>query len=203
MDYTEDRFSGKRKKGSIEVIAGPMFSGKTEELIRRLKRARLAKLSVEIFKPIIDKRYSEFSIVSHDQNSLDSVSVENSNAIYLLSSRKDVIGIDEAQFFDPDIVRVCEKLASKGVKVIIAGLDMDYLGMPFGPMPQLMATAEKVTKLNAVCVNCGEPATHSYRKVDIDDKIMIGEMDSYEPRCRTCFNLGSKIPKSQHSDQGL
>ncbi|RZM29736.1 MAG: thymidine kinase [Pedobacter sp.] len=174
--------------GSIEVICGSMFSGKTEELIRRLKRAQIARLQVEIFKPKTDIRYDETAVVSHDYNSIQSTPVENSSAILLLGANTQVVGIDEAQFFDEDLPEVVNKLANKGIRVIIAGLDMDFAGKPFGPMPALMAIAEHVTKVNAVCVRCGSPAMYSYRKVASDAKILLGEKESYEPRCRPCFH---------------
>ncbi len=181
--------NAQKVKGSIEIICGPMFSGKTEELIRRLKRAKIAKLNVEIFKPAIDTRYDETAVVSHDLNSIQSTPVGNAASILLLGTNVQVVGIDEAQFFDDELPWVCEKLANKGIRVVVAGLDMDYLGRPFGPMPNLFAIAEFVTKVQAICVKCGSPATHSYRTVSNDDKIMLGEKESYEPRCRTCYNL--------------
>ena len=176
-------------RGSIEVICGSMFSGKTEELIRRLRRAQIAKLEVEIFKPKTDTRYDDTAVVSHNSNSIQSTPVENSSAILLLSSNTQVVGIDEAQFFDEELPDVCIKLANKGIRVIIAGLDMDFKGKPFGPMPALMAIAEDVTKVHAICVSCGSPASFSYRKVASESTILLGEKDSYEPRCRICFNL--------------
>ena len=175
-------------KGWIEVICGAMFSGKTEELIRRLKRAQIANQNVEIFKPAFDKRYDEYDIVSHDDNRIRSTPVENSHNILLLSSDVDVVGIDEAQFFDNDLSEVVEQLASKGTRVIVAGLDMDYTGKPFGPIPALLAKAEYITKLHAICVKCGDIANFSYRRTKIDDQILLGEKDVYEPRCRSCFN---------------
>lgn len=165
-----------------------MFSGKTEELLRRLKRAQIAKLNVEIFKPATDTRYDETAIVSHDRNSIQSTPVENSSAILLLDTDVQVVGIDEAQFFDENLPDVCNMLAQKGIRVIVAGLDMDFSGKPFGPMPALMAIAELVTKVNAVCVRCGSPAVYSYRTVANESKILLGEKDSYEPRCRPCFH---------------
>ncbi|OJW77297.1 MAG: thymidine kinase [Bacteroidetes bacterium 46-16] len=175
------------KKGWIEVICGSMFSGKTEELIRRLKRAQIANQSVEIFKPAIDVRYDENDIVSHDENRIRSTPVQNSHNILLFGSDVDVIGVDEAQFFDVDLSDVVEQLAAKGTRVIVAGLDMDYLGKPFGPIPALLARADYITKLHAICMKCGDIATYSYRKAKIDDKILLGEKDVYEPRCRSCF----------------
>jgi thymidine kinase len=165
-----------------------MFSGKTEELIRRLRRAQIAKLNVEIFKPKTDTRYDENSVVSHDQNSIHSTPVENAASILLLGANTEVVGIDEAQFFDDELPDVCNKLANRGIRVVIAGLDMDYLGNPFGPMPALMSIAEIVTKVHAVCLQCGGPATYSFRTSNSDAKILLGEKESYEPRCRTCYN---------------
>ena len=166
------------KRGWIEVICGSMFSGKTEELIRRLKRAKIANLKVEIFKPAIDVRYDEVKIVSHDTN----------QKILLLAPDADVIGIDEAQFFDPQIAQVCDELALRGQRVIVAGLDMDYLGNPFGQMPFIMAKADYVTKLHAICMQCGNIANYSYRKIPEEGQVMLGAKDVYEPRCRTCMN---------------
>ncbi len=182
-------FSEKAKKpGCIEVVCGSMFSGKTEELIRRLKRAKFANLRVEIFKPGIDIRYSNDEVVSHDSNSILSTPVDSSASILLLSGDVDVIGIDEAQFFDEGIVDVCKQLASSGIRVIAAGLDMDYLGKPFGPMPALMAVADFVDKVHAICVKCGDPALHSHRLSASDKLVELGEKDIYEPLCRHCFN---------------
>lgn len=177
--------------GSIEVICGSMFSGKTEELIRRLRRAQIAKLQVEIFKPKTDTRYDETAVVSHDLNSIHSTPVDHSSAILLYGSNSQIVGIDEAQFFDDELPEVCVKLANKGVRVIIAGLDMDFAGKPFGPMPALMAIAEEVTKVHAVCVKCGGPALFSYRLVENQTQLLLGEKESYEPRCRVCFNIGN------------
>lgn len=176
------------KKGCIEVIAGSMFSGKTEELIRRLKRARIARQKIEIYKPIIDVRYDEVNVVSHDSNFIASTPVESSSRILQLANDVEVVGIDEAQFFDEELPVVCETLANRGIRVIVAGLDMDYLGKPFGPLPQLMATAEYVTKVHAICINCGNLANHSHRTVDSDSRILLGEKDNYVPLCRNCFN---------------
>lgn len=170
-----------------------MFSGKTEELIRRLRRAQIAKLNIEIFKPKTDIRYDETAIVSHDLNSIHSTPVENASSILLLGSNSQVVGIDEAQFFDDELPNVCIKLASKGIRVIVAGLDMDFTGKPFGPMPALMAIAEDVTKVHAICSMCGSPATFSYRKVDNVNLILLGEKESYEPRCRICFNSSEEL----------
>jgi len=180
--------------GWIEVICGSMFSGKTEELIRRLNRAKFAKLKVEIFKPEIDVRYDEEKIVSHNENAIQSTPVPSSSHILLLADDVDVIGIDEAQFFDDAIVDVCNQLANSGSRVIVAGLDMDYLGKPFGPMPDLLATAEYITKVHAICTSCGDLAQHSYRKIANDKLVVLGETESYEPLCRACFNKASKKP---------
>jgi thymidine kinase len=180
----------KSKTGWIEVVCGSMFSGKTEELIRRLKRAKIANLKVEIFKPQIDTRYHETEVVSHDSNSIMSTPVSSSQNILLLSSDVEVVGIDEAQFFDDGLPDVCEQLANRGIRVIIAGLDMDFLGRPFGPIPALLAKAEYITKVHAICVRCGTLANHSYRLVESDTKVLLGEKESYEPRCRECFEKG-------------
>ncbi len=170
-----------------------MFSGKTEELIRRLRRAKFANLKVEIFKPKIDTRYSESEVVSHDANAIRSTAVDSPLSILLYASDVDVVGIDEAQFFDSSIVDVCQQLASNGIRVIVAGLDMDYLGNPFGSMPELMAVAEYVTKVHAICVKCGDLAHYSHRLTKNDKLVMIGEKDTYEPVCRHCFNDLRKI----------
>ncbi len=175
------------KRGWIEVIAGSMFSGKTEELIRRLKRARIANLQVEIFKPAVDVRYDEQNIVSHDERFIVSTPVNNSLNILLLSENVDVVGIDEGQFFDMQIVEVCEKLAQRGTRVIVAGLDMDFRGKPFGPMPHLLAIADYITKVHAICVQCGNIASFSYRKIKSDAQVVLGEKNEYEPRCRSCY----------------
>ncbi|MBX2939026.1 MAG: thymidine kinase [Ferruginibacter sp.] len=185
--FIEPNFKGERR-GWIEVICGSMFSGKTEELIRRLKRAKIANLKVEIFKPAVDVRYDDVKIVSHDTNSIHSTPVNNASSILLPALQVDVVGIDEAQFFDESIVEVCNHLAMRGVRVIVAGLDMDYTGRPFGPMPQLLATADYITKLHAICVQCGNIASISYRKVKDESQLLLGEKDLYEPRCRTCWN---------------
>ncbi len=186
--FLETKHTREQKKGWIEVVCGSMFSGKTEELIRRMKRAQIAKLKVEIFKPVIDTRYSEENVVSHNENAIHSTPVESPGNILLLAGDVNVVGIDEAQFFDESIVDVCNKLANQGIRVIVAGLDMDYLGKPFGPMPKLMAIAEYVTKVHAICVQCGDLAQHSYRKTKNDDLVMLGEQQEYEPLCRKCFN---------------
>lgn len=178
------------RTGWIEVVCGSMFSGKTEELIRRLNRAKIARQKVEIFKPAIDKRYHDEDIVSHNENSIRSTPVNAAEEILLFAGDCDVVGIDEAQFLDNSLVEVCNRLATNGKRVIVAGLDMDFAGKPFGPMPQLMSIAEYVTKVHAICVVCGEVAQYSYRKVTSQDKILLGETDSYEARCRRCYNLG-------------
>jgi thymidine kinase len=167
-----------------------MFSGKTEELIRRLRRAQFAHQEVEIFKPTLDTRYHSIEIVSHDANSIPSTPVEHAQNILLLANLVEVVGIDEAQFFDDSLVDVCQQLALRGSRVIVAGLDMDYLGKPFGPMPALMAVAEYVTKVHAICMVCGDLASHSYRKINDNQKVLLGEKDSYEARCRSCFEQG-------------
>ena len=176
------------QKGQIEVICGSMFSGKTEELIRRLTRARLAKQQVEIFKPSVDTRYHETHVVSHNETSIRSTPVSFAGDILLLSGTCDVVGIDEAQFFDEEIVRVVQLLANQGTRVILAGLDMDFEGKPFDPMPKLMAIAEYVTKVHAICMKCGDLAAFSYRLSAGKEKVMLGEKDSYEARCRKCFH---------------
>lgn len=186
--FTEPHIRGERR-GWIEVICGSMFSGKTEELIRRLKRARIANMKVEIFKPSIDKRYKEMEIVSHDDNSIVSTPVDSAHSILLLTHDVEVVGIDEAQFFDDQITDVCNQLASQGIRVIVAGLDMDYTGKPFGQMPFLLATAEYITKLHAICVRCGNIASYSYRKTKHDTQVVLGEKEMYEPRCRHCFGI--------------
>jgi len=183
--------------GWIEVICGPMFSGKTEELIRRLKRAQIARQKVEIFKPMIDTRYHEEHVVSHDANSIPSTPVESSSNIELLASDTRVVGIDEAQFFDEGIVEVCNKLANQGIRVIVAGLDLDYTGRPFGPMPNLLAMAEYVTKLHAICTHTGQLAHFSYRINENEKRIMLGELDNYEPVSRAVFNQLMKKKKKQ------
>jgi len=190
--FLENSINTIQRQGWIEVICGSMFSGKTEELIRRLKRAKFAKQKVEIFKPGIDTRYDENNVVSHDANTIISTAVPSSTNILLLSTDVDVVGIDEAQFFDEEIVNVCNQLASKGVRVVVAGLDMDFLGKPFGPMPALIASAEYITKVHAICVNCGELAHFSHRTVANQKTVMLGEMDSYEPLCRACYNEAMK-----------
>ena len=176
-----------RRQGRIEVVCGSMFSGKTEELIRRMKRAKFAKQRVEIFKPAIDVRYSEADVVSHDRNIIPSTPIDSSAQILLLASDIDVVGIDEAQFFDMGLVDVCNELANKGVRVIVAGLDMDFQGLPFGPMPALCAIADDVSKVHAICVKCGALAYVSHRLVQNDKRVLLGETAEYEPLCRDCY----------------
>ena len=176
-----------QRRGRIEVICGSMFSGKTEELIRRMKRAKFAKQKVEIFKPSIDIRYSDEDVVSHDHNSITSTPIDSSASILLLSSDIDVVGIDEAQFLDQHLPEVCNELANRGVRVIVAGLDMDYKGVPFGPIPSLCAIADDVTKVHAICVRCGALAYVSHRLVDNDKRVLLGETGEYEPLCRECY----------------
>jgi len=188
MHFLESPVDLIHKRGSVEVIAGSMFSGKTEELIRRLKRARIAGLKVEIFKPSLDTRYSTNLVVSHDENSISSTPVDNVSMILLLTSNVDVVGIDEAQFFDNGLADVCNKLANKGIRVVVAGLDMDFSGRPFGPMPAVMATAEYVTKVHAICVECGNLANYSYRIAEDTKVVLLGERDVYKPLCRRCYN---------------
>lgn len=189
--FLENTNQGKRK-GWIEVICGSMFSGKTEELIRRLKRAEFARQKVEIFKPAIDKRYHDQEVVSHDENSISSTPVESSASILLLAMDVEVVGIDEAQFFDDGIVDVCNQLANSGARVVIAGLDMDFAGKPFGPMPKLLAVAEYVTKVHAICMRCGELANHSFRFGQDDQLVLLGETEHYEPLCRSCYQKARK-----------
>lgn len=176
------------RPGRIEVVCGSMFSGKTEELIRRLKRAKFAKQRVQIFKPSLDVRYSEEDVVSHDQNAIPSTPVDSSSAILLLASDVDVVGIDEAQFLDEGLVEVCNELANNGIRVIVAGLDMDYKGVPFGPMPGLCAIADEVLKVHAICVKCGNLAYISHRLVENDKRVLLGETQEYEPLCRECYH---------------
>lgn len=187
--FLEDTIRNPSTGGWIEVICGSMFSGKTEELIRRLRRAEFAKLNVEIFKPQIDVRYSEEEVVSHDEKAIRSTPVDSSQNILLLSSDVDVVGIDEAQFFDDGLVEVCNALANRGLRVIVAGLDMDFRGKPFGPIPALLATAEYVSKVHAICVRCGCLANHSHRTTEEDKLVLLGETESYEPLCRKCYQL--------------
>ncbi len=188
MLYSEDQNRETHRRGRIEVICGSMFSGKTEELIRRLKRAKFARQRVEIFKPAIDVRYSEAEVVSHDSNSIASTPIESSGSMLLFASEIDVIGIDEAQFFDDGLVEVCNQLANNGIRVIIAGLDMDFKGIPFGPMPGLCAIADEVSKVHAICVKCGQLAYISHRIVENEKRVLLGEKEEYEPLCRECYN---------------
>jgi len=190
--FIEPHISGE-KRGWIEVLCGSMFSGKTEELIRRMRRAQIANLKTEIFKPAIDNRYDASNVVSHDENAILSQPVQHSQNILLLAQQVDVVGIDEAQFFDNGIVNVCEQLALGGTRVIMAGLDMDFTGKPFGPVPQLLAIADYITKLHAICVHCGNIANYSYRKTKQSGQVVIGEMDIYEPRCRVCYAKGDAV----------
>lgn len=190
--FIERGIDRQKKTGSIEVIAGSMFSGKTEELIRRLKRAKIARLKVEIFKPAIDTRYSAAEVVSHDENSILSTPVESSGNIMLLTGDVDVIGIDEAQFFDNGLIDVSISLANMGIRVIIAGLDMDFKGKPFGPIPGLMAVADHITKVHAICMRCGDVAQFSHRLSTADKLVLLGEKDEYEPLCRSCFTKATR-----------
>lgn len=185
LEYTGNK---KHRYGWIEVVCGSMFSGKTEELIRRLRRAQFAGQRVEIFKPELDVRYDEEAVVSHDENSIPSTPVESSGNILILSNDAHVVGIDEAQFFDSELVNVCNQLANMGKRVIVAGLDMDYKGRPFGPMPGLMAVAEYVTKVHAICVKCGSLANHSHRVTKSEKLVELGEVNEYKPLCRACFS---------------
>ena len=186
--FIEIPTSRTERRGWIEVITGSMFSGKTEELIRRLKRARIAMQKIEIFKPRMDTRYSEDELISHDENAILSTPVSTAGNILLLASEVDVVAVDEAQFFDAGLVDVCNQLADRGIRVIVAGLDMDYLGRPFGPMPGLIATAEYVTKVHAIWVRCGNLAHHTHRKMKADKLVLLGEKDLYEPLCRKCYH---------------
>ncbi len=188
--FLEPHFKGQRS-GWIEVICGSMFSGKTEELIRRLKRAKIANQKVEIFKPKLDTRYDDANVVSHDANSILSIPIEHSSRLLTLTEGVNVVGIDEAQFFDTELTENVQKLALRGLRIIIAGLDMDFKGRPFGPMPYLLAVAEYITKVHAICPHCGNLATHSYRLTDEGDTVLLGEKDRYEPRCRTCYHMGN------------
>jgi thymidine kinase len=186
--FLENTLHSHKRRGSIEVVCGSMFSGKTEELIRRLRRAKIAKLKVEIFKPAVDTRYDAIKVVSHDATEIHSTPVPNSSNIPILAAGVDVVGIDEAQFFDMGLVEVCNQLADSGIRVIVAGLDMDFKGNPFGPIPALMATAEYVTKVHAICMRCGNLANHSHRITGGNELVQLGEKDSYEALCRDCFS---------------
>jgi len=185
--FFENSINGEQRMGWIEVITGSMFSGKTEELIRRLKRAKIARQKVEIFKPLIENRYSETEVVSHDENAIPSTPVGTSSDILKLALKVDVVGIDEAQFFDMGLIEVCNTLADRGIRVIVAGLDMDYRGRPFGPIPGLMAISEYVTKVHAICQKCGNLAQYSFRKSQDKKLVLLGEQDEYEPLCRKCY----------------
>nr|WP_297269183.1 thymidine kinase [uncultured Prevotella sp.] len=195
---TENLIGEAHRPGRIEVVCGSMFSGKTEELIRRMKRAKFAKQKVEIFKPSIDTRYSDEDVVSHDQNSIHSTPIESSGSLLLLASDIDVVGIDEAQFFDNGLVEVCNELANRGVRVIVAGLDMDFKGIPFGPIPALCAIADEVTKVHAICVRCGALAYVSHRLISNDRRVLLGEKDEYEPLCRECYQKAMSIEKEKN-----
>jgi thymidine kinase len=188
MDFLENSVRATGKRGSIEVITGSMFSGKTEELIRRLRRAQFAGLKVEIFKPSLDRRFSETRVVSHDDKSIISTPVDNASSILFFAGDVNVVGIDEAQFFDNSIVEVCNRLADDGIRIVIAGLDMDFMGKPFGPMPSLLAIAEYITKVHAICMRCGNLAQYSFRKSDDAQIVLLGEKNLYEPLCRSCYN---------------
>lgn len=183
------------QRGSIEVICGSMFSGKTEELLRRLRRAKIANLTVEIFKPAIDNRYDEVLVISHDKNKIPSTPVESSQSILLMSSGVDVVGIDEAQFFDSELTSVVQQMADNGIRVVIAGLDMDYKRNPFGPMASLCAIADSVDKIHAICMDCGRLANYSFRKTENSSQVMLGEMNEYKPLCRCCYNKYNIINK--------
>lgn len=185
--FLEKDSNNSERTGWIEIVCGSMFSGKTEELLRRLTRARIAKQKVEVFKPAVDVRYDEDSVVSHDARKSNSIPVENASQILFYAEDFEVVGIDEAQFFGNELVSVCNELANRGKRVIVAGLDMDYQGKPFGPIPQLLATAEYVTKVHAICMKCGNLANYSHRTVNDDKLVVLGETDAYEPLCRKCF----------------
>ena len=197
MTTVNDINGERHHQGRIEVICGSMFSGKTEELIRRMKRARFAKQKVEIFKPAIDVRYSDEDVVSHDHNIIPSTPIDSSDSILLLSSDTDVVGIDEAQFFDNRLPDVCNELANRGVRVIVAGLDMDYKGVPFGPIPALCAIADDGTKVHAICVKCGSLSYVSHRLVANDKRVLLGETEEYEPLCRDCYRKAEEEKKEK------
>ncbi|NRB63828.1 MAG: thymidine kinase [Saprospiraceae bacterium] len=207
--FLEPHFKGQRS-GWIEVICGSMFSGKTEELIRRLKRARIAGQVVHVYKPEIDRRYHDQKVVSHDDNALMSTPIRDSSMLLDVADDVNVVGIDEAQFFDQQLPDRVQDLAMRGIRVIIAGLDMDFRGQPFGPIPDLLAVAEYITKVHAICPHCGNLATHSYRLTTLEETVVLGEKDAYEPRCRTCYHMGpildlkpvkSQFPEQNSSDQ--
>jgi len=197
--FLEPHFKGQRS-GWIEVICGSMFSGKTEELIRRIKRARFANQEVAIFKPSVDRRYHRQKVVSHDENEIMSRPIQESEAMLTVSEDIDVVGIDEGQFFDQHLPEVCQELALRGTRVIVAGLDMDFRGKPFGPMPDLLAVAEYITKVHAICPHCGNLATHSYRLSADESTVVLGEKDLYEPRCRACYQMGNILDLKKHAD---
>lgn len=192
IEPSPQKYSGRFNCGRVEVICGSMFSGKTEELIRRLNRAKIARLKTGIFKPAVDNRYDAADIVSHNENAIESIPVQTASDIIDLVGDCEIVGIDEVQFFEEDIVAVCQELANSGRRVIVAGLDMDFEGKPFGYMPQLMSIAEFVTKVHAICVVCGDVASYSYRLSGGTETVLLGETDKYEARCRSCFNLGQK-----------
>ncbi len=198
--FLENSINKDEKRGWIEVICGSMFSGKTEELIRRLKRVKFAKQNAEIFKPVIDVRFSEEEVVSHDANFIQSTPVSTAANILLLANNVEVVGIDEAQFFDMGLIEVCNSLANRGIRVIVAGLDMDFKGRPFGPIPGLLASAEYVTKVHAICVRCGNLAQHSHRKSSAEKLVMLGESDEYEPLCRKCFYTEIRLQKERKKE---
>ena len=201
---TMDNINGERRRqGRIEVICGSMFSGKTEELIRRMKRAKFARRKVEIFKPAIDTRYSEEDVVSHDKNAIHSTPINSSGNILLLASDIDVVGIDEAQFLDEGLIDICNQLANNGVRVIVAGLDMDFKGVPFGPIPALCAIADQVTKVHAICVKCGALAYVSHRLVDNNHRVMLGEQLEYEPLCRECYKKAMETEDNKKEKEKL
>lgn len=200
---TEYLIGETHRPGRIEVVCGSMFSGKTEELIRRMKRAKFAKQKVEIFKPSLDTRYSDEDVVSHDKNTIRSTPIDSSGAILLLASDIDVVGIDEAQFFDEGLVEVCNQLANNGIRVIVAGLDMDYKGIPFGPIPALCAIADEVTKVHAICVKCGALAYVSHRLIHNDKRVLLGEKDEYEPLCRDCYQRSIDIEMKAEAAENL
>lgn len=198
--FLEPHFKGQRS-GWIEVICGSMFSGKTEELIRRLKRAKIANQRVEIFKPKIDTRYDDRKVVSHDENYILATPIAHSSELLKLTDGVSVVGVDEAQFFDEDLTEVVQNLALNGKRIIVAGLDMDFKGRPFGPIPQVLAVAEYITKVHAICGHCGNLATHSYRLSANADTVVLGEKDKYEPRCRTCFAMGNILDFNQRTKE--
>jgi len=186
-----------KERGWIEVVCGSMFSGKTEELIRRIKRAQIANLKIRIYKPTIDVRYGDEEVVSHDSNSVQSLPIENPKDMITLSAGYDVVAVDEAQFFDDSLVDVCVQLAQSKIRVIVAGLDMDFRGNPFGPMPKILAVAEYVTKVHAICMRCGDIASHTFKKISNEQTVELGEHNLYEARCRNCFNEGMAELKNQ------